>query len=35
MAGEGEKDVVQVGGVNRQSLHHDRLAVEPLQQRPY
>src|SRR3984893_9868111 len=35
IAGEGEKYVVEVGGVNRQSLHHDRLVVEPVQQRPY
>jgi hypothetical protein len=32
MAGEGEEDVVEVGGVNRQFIDLDRFIVEPVEQ---
>jgi hypothetical protein len=34
LAGEGEEDVVEVGGVDRQAADLDRLAVEPVEQGP-
>jgi hypothetical protein len=34
LAGEGEEDVVQVGGVDRQAVDLDRGVVEPLEQGP-
>ncbi|MCW2878249.1 MAG: hypothetical protein JWQ95_2349 [Sphaerisporangium sp.] len=34
MAGEGEEDVVEIGGVDRQLVDLDRFIVEPGEQGP-
>ena len=32
-AGEGQEDIVEVGGADGQAVHLDRLGVEPVEQR--
>jgi hypothetical protein len=34
VAGEGEEDVVEIGGMDRQSVELDRFGVEAVEQGP-